>query len=82
MKFYTDSLQLNIYLAAQAGTTTNFTETAIAVNADVSKDTSSAQTENNQTFYLHNYNYLIPTTTPAGSYQVCQNQFNGHKAIY
>lgn len=61
-----DSLGLSIYLTSTS--VANFTTQTIAAAADVSK--SSPQTDNGVTFYEHSINYAIPSTTPAGSYNV------------
>ncbi|KAI9495072.1 hypothetical protein BDB00DRAFT_760868 [Zychaea mexicana] len=62
------SFGLNIYLTSS--TVANATTTAIAAPADVSKDASSALTEDGKTIYQHIINYALPASTAAGSYSV------------
>ncbi|KAI9486694.1 MAG: hypothetical protein EXX96DRAFT_51363 [Benjaminiella poitrasii] len=66
------NLNLNIYLRPVI---TVANETTIAHNADISSD-GVAITVDNKVYFEHSINYMIPTTTPAGSYEVIYQNTN------
>lgn len=60
-------LELNIYMKP---VDVNATTVVVAQKADVSEDASSIVTIDNKTYWQHSYNYEIPRSTQAGSYEV------------
>lgn len=69
------NLNLNIYLR---GMDASSNETVIAENADVSNSPENAVHDPNSQsiYYQHSINYNIPTTTPAGDYEVIYQNMN------
>jgi hypothetical protein len=59
---------MNVYLIY--GGSGSVTQLTIAQNADVTQDASSLQNKNNQSYWEHSINFAIPTTIPAGTYNV------------
>ncbi|KAG2177428.1 hypothetical protein INT44_007939 [Umbelopsis vinacea] len=70
------TLQLNVYLVY--GGSGNVTQVAIAQNADVTEDASSLQNKNGQSYWEHSINYVIPSTVPAGPYNVVFEDVTSH----
>lgn len=68
-------MNLKIYLR---GIDASSNETVIAENADVSSNPENAvHVPNSETiYYQHSINYNIPTTTPAGDYEVIYQNTN------
>lgn len=62
------TLQLNVYLVYSGSG--NVTQVTIAENAVVTEDAASLQSKNNQSYWEHAVNFAIPTTIPAGAYNV------------
>lgn len=62
------ALSLNVYLVSSGSA--NVTEFTVVQNADVTEDQSSLQTKNNQSYWEHTINYLIPIWIPSGAYNV------------
>jgi hypothetical protein len=65
------ALSINL-VPSTAGTpgATNVTSFPIASTVDVSKSSDSMKRNGNLTYYEHSVNYQIPSTVPAGSYNV------------
>ncbi|KAI8388650.1 uncharacterized protein BYT42DRAFT_611669 [Radiomyces spectabilis] len=68
-------LHLNIYLQPVG---INYTTAVIAQDADVSENPSAVVTVNHETVWQHSYNYEIPPTAPAGTYQVIFESVRTH----
>jgi hypothetical protein len=62
------ALSLNVYLVSSGSA--NVTEFTVVQNADITEDQSSLQTKNNQSYWEHTVNYLIPIWIPSGAYNV------------
>ncbi|CDS10858.1 hypothetical protein LRAMOSA11344 [Lichtheimia ramosa] len=69
-------LELNIYMKP---VDVNATTVVVAQKADVSEDASSIVTIDNKTYWQHSYNYEIPRSTQAGSYEVVFESVNSQE---